>query len=192
MSSLVLFIVISLSLFFFFFFNDTATTEIYTLSLHDALPIEAEHALVASRSPHRLTPRQHRFVFSIILSLHAIHSAVSVQSLASSDRGLLVFLLCDASAPSASLRYILFFLPIERRPLTRSRDVRKGFRRIHGRRPSHNLHQPAIIQAVSVGVASPQVEPHLLSQSPCRTRLRFPEQGLVQYPSRPLAVPFFQ
>src|SRR5438477_12714450 len=31
---------ISIFLFFyFFFFNDTATTEIYTLSLHDALPI---------------------------------------------------------------------------------------------------------------------------------------------------------
>src|SRR2546422_8448125 len=29
----------SISIFFFFFFNDTATTEIYTLSLHDALPI---------------------------------------------------------------------------------------------------------------------------------------------------------
>src|SRR2546430_3516476 len=29
------------SLFFFFFFNDTATTEIYTLSLHDALPISS-------------------------------------------------------------------------------------------------------------------------------------------------------
>ena len=28
---------------FFFFFNDTATTEIYTLSLHDALPIS--HAI---------------------------------------------------------------------------------------------------------------------------------------------------
>src|SRR2546425_10454954 len=28
-----------LSILFFFFFNDTATTEIYTLSLHDALPI---------------------------------------------------------------------------------------------------------------------------------------------------------
>src|SRR2546426_8370219 len=28
-----------ISIFFFFFFNDTATTEIYTLSLHDALPI---------------------------------------------------------------------------------------------------------------------------------------------------------
>src|SRR5438067_12140517 len=28
--------------FFFFFFNDTATTEIYTLSLHDALPISRQ------------------------------------------------------------------------------------------------------------------------------------------------------
>src|SRR5437763_16297870 len=30
--------------FFFFFFNDTATTEIYTLSLHDALPISGRRA----------------------------------------------------------------------------------------------------------------------------------------------------
>src|SRR3989441_9290934 len=30
-------------LLYFFFFNDTATTEIYTLSLHDALPISAIH-----------------------------------------------------------------------------------------------------------------------------------------------------
>src|SRR5688572_31534587 len=29
----------------FFFFNDTATTEIYTLSLHDALPIYFERAV---------------------------------------------------------------------------------------------------------------------------------------------------
>src|SRR5258708_21390118 len=29
----------------FFFFNDTATTEIYTLSLHDALPICQRHAV---------------------------------------------------------------------------------------------------------------------------------------------------
>src|SRR6516164_7024852 len=33
--------------FFFFFFNDTATTEIYTLSLHDALPISAISLLLA-------------------------------------------------------------------------------------------------------------------------------------------------
>src|SRR5258708_9239639 len=30
----------------FFFFNDTATTEIYTLSLHDALPISSAHWLI--------------------------------------------------------------------------------------------------------------------------------------------------
>src|SRR3712207_7231810 len=28
---------------YIFFFNDTATTEIYTLSLHDALPISGQH-----------------------------------------------------------------------------------------------------------------------------------------------------
>src|SRR2546421_7116429 len=33
------FSLLHLTIFFFFFFNDTATTEIYTLSLHDALPI---------------------------------------------------------------------------------------------------------------------------------------------------------
>ena len=33
------FFFVAIIVFFFFFFNDTATTEIYTLSLHDALPI---------------------------------------------------------------------------------------------------------------------------------------------------------
>src|SRR6266513_6392530 len=33
------------SFFFVFFFNDTATTEIYTLSLHDALPISCSRRL---------------------------------------------------------------------------------------------------------------------------------------------------
>src|SRR5256885_7124514 len=33
---------------FFFFFNDTATTEIYTLSLHDALPISARRLSAAN------------------------------------------------------------------------------------------------------------------------------------------------
>src|SRR2546422_9200176 len=35
----------------FFFFNDTATTEIYTLSLHDALPILSKHEHVALSNP---------------------------------------------------------------------------------------------------------------------------------------------
>src|SRR2546429_9615505 len=47
--------------FFFFFFNDTATTEIYTLSLHDALPIFAarwsRRARVNSRTTRSRSPR---------------------------------------------------------------------------------------------------------------------------------------
>ena len=42
-------------LFFFFFFNDTATTEIYTLSLHDALPIfEVRAGVSAERAAYPL------------------------------------------------------------------------------------------------------------------------------------------
>src|SRR5260370_39415165 len=37
--------------FFFFFFNDTATTEIYTLSLHDALPISIRDDANANGAP---------------------------------------------------------------------------------------------------------------------------------------------
>src|SRR5215211_7968141 len=39
--------------FCFFFFNDTATTEIYTLSLHDALPIFIGHMQHNLRDPSR-------------------------------------------------------------------------------------------------------------------------------------------
>src|SRR2546429_9333109 len=39
-----------LPLFTFFFFNDTATTEIYTLSLHDALPIYIKDLTYTGRS----------------------------------------------------------------------------------------------------------------------------------------------
>src|SRR5215813_2318331 len=42
-----MFVDVTISFCFFFFFNDTATTEIYTLSLHDALPISI---------PSRLSP----------------------------------------------------------------------------------------------------------------------------------------
>src|ERR1043165_6726771 len=45
-------------LFLFFFFNDTATTEIYTLSLYDALPI--------SRRDGRRAPERHRFRASVV------------------------------------------------------------------------------------------------------------------------------
>src|SRR5947208_8779633 len=58
----------------FFFFNDPSTTEIYTLSLHDALPISAHAresvgtlsnpensaAVTASTCSHKVTPRRSR------------------------------------------------------------------------------------------------------------------------------------
>src|SRR5436189_6399774 len=47
----------------FFFFNDTATTEIYTLSLHDALPISTHPRRSRSGSgstPARFTPDSSR------------------------------------------------------------------------------------------------------------------------------------
>src|SRR3989449_8788896 len=51
---------------FFFFFNDTATTEIYTLSLHDALPISIARAVAAFYDPDyrpipAMSPQADRF-----------------------------------------------------------------------------------------------------------------------------------
>src|SRR5256885_16801632 len=44
----------------FFFFNDTATTEIYTLSLHDALPISLVFPQARGRRQPFPTPRPRR------------------------------------------------------------------------------------------------------------------------------------
>src|SRR3712207_8567099 len=48
---------------YFFFFNDTATTEIYTLSLHDALPIyghpQARPEVGKRQRPHQLGRQVH-------------------------------------------------------------------------------------------------------------------------------------
>src|SRR5260370_14209030 len=56
-----------------FFFNDTATTEIYTLSLHDALPISSRPALSITMrdslrsAPLRLAPRKLTPLRSVLL-----------------------------------------------------------------------------------------------------------------------------
>src|SRR5438270_13743523 len=47
------------SIVFCFFFNDTATTEIYTLSLHDALPISCRLPVPRSRS-RRCSPQSRK------------------------------------------------------------------------------------------------------------------------------------
>src|SRR2546430_6616171 len=65
-----------IAFYFFFFFNDTATTEIYTLSLHDALPIFATRQPISSLGWVRfywartkfspLTPRRADLLLSFI------------------------------------------------------------------------------------------------------------------------------
>src|SRR3712207_7950889 len=54
----------------FFFFNDTATTEIYTLSLHDALPIsldklDDQHLHVVAGGPQREPERGRRLALAV-------------------------------------------------------------------------------------------------------------------------------
>src|SRR2546429_8939678 len=70
----------------FFFFNDTATTEIYTLSLHDALPISflppapgsRRHGRALSRPPPRLPPAfPERIRESFPASRTAIHRSLA-------------------------------------------------------------------------------------------------------------------
>src|SRR6267143_7324917 len=62
--------------FFFFFFNDTATTEIYTLSLHDALPTWRESPRagnVSARGPRILEDPLHK---TLLLSINALYASV--------------------------------------------------------------------------------------------------------------------
>src|SRR5260221_9557921 len=57
-----LLLVLILLFFLFFFFNDTATTEIYTLSLHDALPICKENPEIRQFISHPLHARREHFL----------------------------------------------------------------------------------------------------------------------------------
>src|SRR5258708_11576768 len=60
-----------------FFFNDTATTEIYTLSLHDALPI----SLVGSKGLQQMLARK-----SLVLALALVGIGLATSANAKTDR----------------------------------------------------------------------------------------------------------
>src|SRR5258707_9615963 len=63
------------TIFLFFFFNDTATTEIYTLSLHDALPIsmkcKTKHRQTRLKTKLGLPDLEHAKV-AVIVSLRSL------------------------------------------------------------------------------------------------------------------------
>src|SRR5262249_61262873 len=60
---------LSIYSFSFFFFNDTATTEIYTLSLHDALPIFVERLALGGMAELYLAtaPGEHGFQKKVVI-----------------------------------------------------------------------------------------------------------------------------
>src|SRR5260221_5778796 len=64
---------------FFFFFNDTATTEIYTLSLHDALPISLGFQFA-------FPPRNHRAGQAITNDVHRRPRHINQRVNAEKDR----------------------------------------------------------------------------------------------------------
>src|ERR1035438_10909117 len=78
------------------FFNDTATTEIYTLSLHDALPIYARPDDPAEPLAHRAEPVQ--------TEVDGVQACTWSARLHRSNRDVLPGRLCRAQAPGGHLR----------------------------------------------------------------------------------------
>src|SRR2546430_12607129 len=104
-------------LFFFFFFNDTATTEIYTLSLHDALPIYAP-------PPERQADEIQR---------HAKHSV---------DRGLQDRKSTRLNSSHSQISYAVFCLKKKKKNKTRNHLVETH----NITYPEHNNHPTTIHQ----------------------------------------------
>src|SRR2546430_16548054 len=78
--SSIIFILLPPLFFFFFFFNDTATTEIYTLSLHDALPILSDAAIAAAIVGGAFSLSKEAFAFFLdrkSTRLNSSHSQIS-------------------------------------------------------------------------------------------------------------------
>src|SRR5256886_14342675 len=82
---------------FFFFFNDTATTEIYTLSLHDALPISAQPQTSWTVTPLQVFERHSGFW----INLHHTLYQEARQRRASTSRD------ANAAKPAPSAKTVL-------------------------------------------------------------------------------------
>src|SRR6266516_5803857 len=101
-----------------FSFNDTATTEIYTLSLHDALPISPEQVrqLLAAAPSVRLedfpTPRAAAGEDEVLVGRIRTDRAAA-------NNGIALFLACDNLRKGAALNAIqIAELILARRPVT--------------------------------------------------------------------------
>src|SRR2546425_8406692 len=85
----------AISSFVFFFFNDTATTEIYTLSLHDALPISlAPGAVARAAAEQGMVPAVARPLFGAYLVPFEITSILLRSEEHTSELQSLAYLVC--------------------------------------------------------------------------------------------------
>src|SRR2546423_7129591 len=82
MYSLLILSLVGFLFFFFFFFNDTATTEIYTLSLHDALPIFSMRATMSAPAKLSRYSSMIRFFKTRIIEERSEEHTSELQSLA--------------------------------------------------------------------------------------------------------------
>src|SRR2546429_6861765 len=97
---------------FFFFFNDTATTEIYTLSLHDALPI-CDVSLSEART---LTPEQINFILGDSESDDAYDAPIpNIESVNTRDRKS-----TRLNSSHGYISYAVFCLKKKKAPLERN------------------------------------------------------------------------
>src|SRR2546430_7569845 len=91
-----------------FFFNDTATTEIYTLSLHDALPIYQPPGTVGGESTARLirAARLDKDVKALVLISRAVDRSEEHTSELQSQSNLVCRLLLEKKKQSVGRAHI--------------------------------------------------------------------------------------
>src|SRR2546425_2372180 len=108
--------------FFFFFFNDTATTEIYTLSLHDALPISHDIPVLLHEQGAR-AGRVHGD------PVHAV-----------TDLGILIGRSEEHTSELQSLAYLVCRLLLEKKK-RKNNGIALGVFYVYVRTSSRNAHQ---------------------------------------------------
>jgi len=102
-----------LFVFFFFFFNDTATTEIYTLSLHDALPILPALCVIFARNP----------VHSVLWLIVAFFNAAGLMLLVGAEFIAMLLVIVYVGAVAVLFLFVVMMLDID------FAQLRSGFTR---------------------------------------------------------------
>src|SRR3712207_9579658 len=104
----------------FYFFNDTATTEIYTLSLHDALPISLQVASTSASSSCRLgrrsrISRAHMAIWVALPAQEGQSSMISRERVMIWSRGLVSGRSEEHTSELQSRQYLVWRLLVDKK-----------------------------------------------------------------------------